>query len=307
MKHLRILQNHFFKNIKPFEIKKFPKKVVIGMNKNILKLVKLGLFAIIGYTLFSIMNLFEEKFVAYISKKYDFLVFINYYILWDATKLFFLGITLGIIAIPLGFVFAKILLYELRLESFFGRNIYAIPFTPKKTVSGIIKHGYILFAPVIILTRILTKLLSENVFTLYLTVGEFIETVIWILYLTLTLPYILIDYSNVRAFNPKTILMEPPSFLLNTIAIILFGAGSIASAIPIFYNILNTVKDLQLTIILFTYSILLFYLPSLFLVAGAYFATFRIDGEDSNKLLKYFESDVKKRFGELIIEIKNRF
>lgn len=271
------------------------------------RLIELGSFAVMGYVVYFIMNSLEEEFVSYISKKFDFLIFINFYILWDAIKLFFLGITMGVIAIPLGFALAKLLSYELKLEGFFGRKIYVMSFKPKKTLSGLIKHGYILFAPIIILTRVLTKLLSENVFTLYLTVGEFIEAIIWILYLTLTLPYIIVDYSNVRAFNLKNVLMETPSFLLNIVAIILFGVGSIASAIPIFYNILNTVKDLQLTIILFTYSILLFYLPSIFFVTGAYFVAFRIDRESSKMLFEYFESEVKKHFGEMVIEIKDGF
>lgn len=271
------------------------------MAKGTRKFIVLLFVFLVGFIFFYIMDASEERIVSSVSRERKLIDFLNFYITWHSLKSIFLGLAIGVLALPLIYIVSAIVYYELRLEALFGKKIYVVSSEPKVSIYELLKHSYLLFSPIIILTRIISTFANVDILSLYFAIGDSLRSSLWLLFLTLTLPFIVIDYSRVRALDEKRVLVKFPSSLFNFVGVILLGAGSIASAVPIFFEIIDKVKDIQLAQQLFVYSIALFYVPSLALVTSSYLVFFLLDSDTFRSCLGFMEKRIEERFGTINI------
>ena len=239
--------------------------LVLGLR--VRELVPNFVIFVLSLLLYVVMTALEDAIVKPLFRK-DLFLFLNVYISWSSIRMFFLGIALGLVILIFLPLFSYFVAFELNIERFFGRNIVILNLEPKLTLDRIIVYGYILFAPIVILTRVLVALKPGDMFNYYIFIGEIAKQFLWIVLIILVTPYILVDKSRIRYLDKKKLLLKYPSLLMTIIAVLILGAGSIISLAPMYYDLLTIFRDELLTLELFLYAIGLFYLPSLASVIG---------------------------------------
>jgi len=230
---------------------------------------------LLGIAIYIVMDISEDGFVKALMRARDIFVFLNGYIVWSAIKMISLGLIVGSIVAFLMPIFSFFLQKEMKLENLFGRNIILLDMNSHITIDRILFYAYLLFAPTVILTKLFVALKSGDMFKYYMMVGELSKHYLWLLLIILVTPYLLVDKSRLRNFDTKKLLMKYPSLFLSLFAVVILGGGSVVSLVPIYYDLLSIFRDPILTLQLFIYSIVYFYLPSLgcvigYLIAGLY-------------------------------------
>ena len=182
--------------------------------------------------------------------------------IWSAIKYSILGLAIGIIAIPfMYFIVSRLLAVEIIVERKLRiSNIAIFDKYPKIGVLNVLIYAYILFAPIIILVRILSG--GEASALLYVDMLSLVLPNMHYILLFLLTFYILRDSSRVRELKGP-LLVACPSKILFLIFTVIVWIGSITALVPIFYDILAHIKEPSLSMSIFIALILNGYIPPL--------------------------------------------
>ncbi len=143
-----------------------------------------------------------------------------------------------------------------------------------------------------ILTRLLTTIKNVgegDVILYYLEIGEFMTKHFWHILLIVVPLYFMIEISRIREFDTEKLIIKYPSRILNLFLVIVIGAGSIASLIPIYYDLLIIFGDPQRALYLFIYAILYFYLPAFGAILGFLLVLVGLASRETRKILSSLE------------------
>ena len=192
----------------------------------------------------------------------DIPLYILYITLWSAVKYSVIGLAIGIIAIPfMYFIVSRLLALEVIVERKLKiSNVALFDKYPKIGIFNLLIYAYILFAPIIILVRILSG--GEASALLYVDMLSIVLPNMHYILLFLLTFYILRDLSRVRELK-GSLLVAYPSKILFLIFTIIVWIGSITALVPIFYDILNHIKEPSLSMSIFIMLILNGYIPPL--------------------------------------------
>ncbi len=227
----------------------------------------------------------------------DIITWLVIYIVWRSIEFFFAGILVGFLGIPIMFLFHRyLLLAELWFESkVFRSQIVVLDKTPKLSVIFQFKSAYILFGPIVILTKILltiTNISGLNAVLYYYLIGELITQYFWHIILIVVPFYIIIEVSRIRELDSRKLILRYPSRILNWILVFVIGAGSIASLVPMYYDLLGILGDPQIVMYLFFLLILYFYLPALGGILGFLLVVLGLMGGETRRILLSLENSL---------------
>ena len=226
----------------------------------------------------------------------DIFFSLNVLIAWLSSLQLFFGIALGIVAIPLMIlIIAPLLGLEIVLEKKIGlTNAVIIDAKPENSVFSIFFYSYILFGPVVIITRISSAIGEQSMFQYFLVVGEYVRGLMPIVLIFLVSPYILRDRSRIRSMK-KNLTISYPSKLQEFVLVIVIGVGSVAALAPLYTELVAIVQDETLALTLFIYAVLLGIIPSIMMVIGFFIGAaiigkpfFQISIETLEKITKKY-------------------
>lgn len=261
---------------------------------------------VLSSIIFGLLLLTEPYFMKLLTRIPNLTLFLTIYILWHTVKFFFLGMLLGIIAIPLTYyIIGPLLAYELIVENkLLKLRFVKLNDEPKLSKLSVFKYAYILFGPIIIVVKIVSTFTSENVIVFYLAAWEIFMKLAPYICIFLVVPYILREKCIIRELNMQYTL-NYPSKLLGFIALIIIGVGSVTAQVPLFMEIYSLVGDVNLAIELFIEAILLGYMPMLSLVLGIMEVLMMRNSRYLNIVLRRMENLVEKYSNLIQLEMRN--
>ena len=268
----------------------------MGHKKHELRTIFLCIISALVSLLFVVIVTALWPFIWDIVKKSDdVFVVLNALIAWLAALQLLLGILIGIVAIPfVMFIVAPVLGFEIVFEKKIGlTNAVIVNEQPKNSVFSIFLYSYILFGPVVIITRILSTIGEQEMLQYYFIVGDYMKKSMPIILIFLVSSYILRDFSRVRSIR-KNLIIYYPSRLQQFILVIIVGMGSIAALAPMYSEIVAIVGNKSLALKFFIYSILLGIIPSITMVIGFLIGIMVVGKPFFMKAVDIFEKIVKK-------------
>ncbi len=267
------------------------KKVNIPENEAI-KCMIVAAISFIGYELLSFLWRYVESLI---FRQSDVFVALDILIAWLSLTQMMLGILLGIIAIP---IIITIVSPLLGLEIFLEKKLRVarpvkLDKKPKFSYIAIFLYGYILFGPVVILTKMLTTVGSMEMIIYYIIAVDYMRKFMPLILIILVSAFMIRDMSSIRHFKDNLTLSYPSRFL-QFILIFIVGMGSIATLVPMYYELLSIFHDRSLALKLFIYAILLGYMPSLAMTIGYMISLLLVGRYFFDKALELLENILLK-------------
>ncbi|MEX0567572.1 MAG: hypothetical protein Q6363_000225 [Candidatus Njordarchaeota archaeon] len=271
------------------------------------RLLLMVIIAIVSMILAVFFDHLYPSMIAKAQKSGDIFRLLNTYIFLVSLSRFFMGISIGIISIPVVvFIVAPLFGFEVSIEKKLRvSNIVILSRRPKLSFLSVFLYSYTLFGPAIILVRIMTTLGSKDMITYYLAAGGIMLSAMPYLLVFLIAPCIIRDLSSVRSFKDN-LTMSYPSKLLQLILLIIVGMGSIAALAPMYWELLSIVKNPDMALKLFLYAIAMGYVPAFCMVCGYMLGALVVSKPYFGKSIEKFEGIVSKIGKVSVIVLEQR-
>lgn len=243
------------------------------------------------------LHAIDERVTRLLQWLRDFRIFIWSYIAWETLKYLITGLALSLPFLLISWlVHAHLFALGLILESKIGVcSLVEVPRPRIRMIPFLVKSGYVIYGILPLLVRLLSSLpsLEISTLTIYLMfMGTFTPLAPYIAMVLLPLIW-LREHCAVREYS-KDSTLKLPGKVIGLIIVLLVGVGSVFALAPIYFEILEIFGNPVLSLELFTYVVLIGYVPALGLTCGIFLGIRTLWVRLSNKPIESFERCVAR-------------